>query len=555
MAFNTEIEKLERRWLENPLGLTFAPLAEAYRKGGDSARALELLEIGLAQHPNYVPAHIVRGRCYLDTQSDGAAELAFARVTELDPENVIAFKSLAELAERAGRLDEAVARLESLLEIDRNNEEARGQLDRLRELGSAPPTPEPEQRRVSGGQKRVSGGWREFALEEEAAVLDPDARRAVADHTLEDIKLYDPAELTPGESTEYQIASDAETLRPSDEHLEDVVIGLGVPLEPVAGRPVEAASEPAPFVAKAHPPIVDVVPPPPPMPFEAPTLPPPPFEELVKAPVAEDASAPPVTDTPPLEAEVLPQPEPMPVSAWAPPPPPQSEPEPELEPAPEPEPEEEPARSEARAPEAEEEPEPEPVVSLEEPELVVTETMAEIFLRQGHRELAQAVYTQLLLRDPENRRIAAALADLETGVAPDGSEPMRRHAAAATGGRSVEQLFAALLSATRPSVAAPVHPPAFEPSRRPSGEPTRPAQDALRLSAVFGEEAAPSGPASAPPDNPPAEPSFDEFFPASEGSAGDLELPKGPPTDGSTTPAQVPEDLEQFNAWLRGLKR
>jgi tetratricopeptide (TPR) repeat protein len=85
MAYTSEIEKLERRWNENPLGLTFAPLAEAYRKAGDHTRALELLEIGLAQHPNYVPAHIVRGRCNLDANGDDAAELAFLRVIELDP--------------------------------------------------------------------------------------------------------------------------------------------------------------------------------------------------------------------------------------------------------------------------------------------------------------------------------------------------------------------------------------------------------------------------------------------------------------------------------------
>ena len=30
----TEIEKLERRFAENPQGFSFAPLAEAYRKSG-----------------------------------------------------------------------------------------------------------------------------------------------------------------------------------------------------------------------------------------------------------------------------------------------------------------------------------------------------------------------------------------------------------------------------------------------------------------------------------------------------------------------------------------
>ena len=35
----SEIEKLERRYAENPQGLTFAPLAEVHRKNGDVARA------------------------------------------------------------------------------------------------------------------------------------------------------------------------------------------------------------------------------------------------------------------------------------------------------------------------------------------------------------------------------------------------------------------------------------------------------------------------------------------------------------------------------------
>ena len=40
----SEIEKLERRYAENPQGLTFAPLAEVHRKTGEVARALELVD-------------------------------------------------------------------------------------------------------------------------------------------------------------------------------------------------------------------------------------------------------------------------------------------------------------------------------------------------------------------------------------------------------------------------------------------------------------------------------------------------------------------------------
>ena len=96
----SEIEKLERRYQENPQGLTFAPLAEAYRKSGDPQRAIGVLTPGLELHPDYIPASIVLGRCHLDLKDDAAAEQAFAHVLELDTENVIALKALADITER-----------------------------------------------------------------------------------------------------------------------------------------------------------------------------------------------------------------------------------------------------------------------------------------------------------------------------------------------------------------------------------------------------------------------------------------------------------------------
>ena len=57
----SEIAKLESRWRENPQGLTFAPLAEAYRKMKEPQRALEILGEGIGLHPDYIPASIVLG--------------------------------------------------------------------------------------------------------------------------------------------------------------------------------------------------------------------------------------------------------------------------------------------------------------------------------------------------------------------------------------------------------------------------------------------------------------------------------------------------------------
>jgi len=66
LAYTSEIEKLERRWLENPKGRNFAPLADAYRKAGEIDRAIDLCKSGLELHPDYVSAHIVYGRCLID---------------------------------------------------------------------------------------------------------------------------------------------------------------------------------------------------------------------------------------------------------------------------------------------------------------------------------------------------------------------------------------------------------------------------------------------------------------------------------------------------------
>ncbi|HEV8599905.1 MAG TPA: tetratricopeptide repeat protein [Gemmatimonadales bacterium] len=491
MATNSEIEKLERRWLENPLGLTFASLAEAYRKSGEAAKALETLEVGLAQHPNYVPAHIVRGRCHLDAGDHTQAELAFGKVIELDPENPIALKGLADLAESEGRLPEAAGRLEALLEVDRNNEEARGQLDHVRELMSAP----------------------------------------APEHSQGDEPL-DAALLPPSRTVEFQLPDDARDLSPSDDRYPEILLQAEVSEDLL---PVPEAAQGGDSLVSLDARAAQGL--------EAAELP----ERHPSSSTETDG----VSDL--EERPVEPEPEPAPAV--------EMEPEPVTAGTGEPEP------VHAMSAEAEPSEEPESSSSAAEPELMVTETMAEIFLRQGHRELALAVYSQLAQREPGNERVAAAFSRLQSELVPpapptpppaapaaEAPSPRRSLAAAATGGRSVGELFASVLRAERPSVTSAIHPPAFEPPRGPSGEPTRPAPESLSLSAVFGEEAAPAGPAGAPPEPGSAEPSFEQFFTPAEGSTAEVQLPK-PPNDQAVMSSLAPEDLEQFNAWLRGLKR
>ncbi|MGD0485069.1 MAG: tetratricopeptide repeat protein, partial [Gemmatimonadales bacterium] len=144
MAGTSEIEKLERRYAENPDGRYFAPLADAYRKAGQVDHALEVVHAGLDKHPDYLSAHIVLGRCLLDKKDDSGAADAFQRVLGLDAENIIALKSLAEIAERKNEPLQARQWLQQLLKIDPMNADAEADLTRLggaiAEMPTAPMT-------------------------------------------------------------------------------------------------------------------------------------------------------------------------------------------------------------------------------------------------------------------------------------------------------------------------------------------------------------------------------------------------------------------------------
>ena len=156
MAYTSEIEKLERRWAENPKGRNFAPLADAYRKAGELDRAIELCQSGLERHPDYVSAHIVYGRCLIDMKNDAGAQQTFQKVLALDPENIIALKILGDIAERNSRFDEAVDWLARLLNADPMNGEAAEHLARAKAKASAAKPTAPIERPASVFANSVS---------------------------------------------------------------------------------------------------------------------------------------------------------------------------------------------------------------------------------------------------------------------------------------------------------------------------------------------------------------------------------------------------------------
>ncbi len=128
-----EIAKLEALYASNPEGRVFTHLAEAYRKGGEFERARSILEQGLTRHPTYASAHVVLGRVYADLNDTDQATASFRHVLELDPHNLVALRSLGELARSQGRTDEALAYFEELRHQDPSNNDIEGVIAELKE--------------------------------------------------------------------------------------------------------------------------------------------------------------------------------------------------------------------------------------------------------------------------------------------------------------------------------------------------------------------------------------------------------------------------------------
>jgi tetratricopeptide (TPR) repeat protein len=119
-SLEREIEGLRSlfRSERDPEGRAFVPLADAYRRNRDLDRALQLLAEGLERHPDFASAHVVSAWIHRDRGDPDNARLAWARVLDLDDENVEALKGLGTLLLESGRPQEARPYLERARSLD-----------------------------------------------------------------------------------------------------------------------------------------------------------------------------------------------------------------------------------------------------------------------------------------------------------------------------------------------------------------------------------------------------------------------------------------------------
>jgi len=510
VAYTSEIDKLEARFRDNPKGRNFAPLADAYRKAGLIDNAIDLCQNGLKLHPDYVSAYIVYARCLVDKKDDAAALGVFTQVLGLDGENIIALRGLAELAERNGKYAEEVEWLSRLLNADPMNGDAAEALARAKGKAAASP---------QAATKPMAKP--DFAVEhEEPAATTLSAAPSGEVENFENPISFNPNAHAAAKAEGLEVQEDVE-LNP--QQIEQVEIE-GLARTQYEGSGMFKLDGPDLDPSRIGPDLDEALPQ-----VDLPLIMP---DDEMRAP--------------------RPQPQPPPPPAPPPPPPPPPPPAPA-----------------ARVPAAvalSDDDGAADTATLSQAEPVLTETMAELYLKQGHHHDALRVYQALLVQRPNDAKLKSKVEQLTTG----GKK---------RSGVSAQAFLKGIWSGRR---AAPPEPPeeqstlaaAFDGAGPPPGEPSRPAQDHISLDSVFGDDTARRTSAQQAEAATPAPYdagagvsktggfSFDEFFAGGQagapGTGPEATSPKTPGGSRSSGRTQRPPEDEaeadQFQQWLKKLK-
>ena len=372
------LRELQQKFEENPRRY-FAPLANEYRKGGQPKRAIEICREHLAQMPGHMSGQIVFGQALFESGEWEEAKTVFGRALALDPENLIALRSLGDMSLQAGDTAEARKWYTRLLDADPKDTAVIALIAEIDSSAGGTPSPAAEASAVETAATESSASESQEADSQE---VHTDTPLTFIENAPEQVD--EPAGLErhyPVESAEPVESIEQPDLPP------EVLAETG---EAIAG------------ITSAR-------------------------EDVGNALTAKQQD----------EADAL---------DWAPTPvagePEQAASSAEPEPTPEPEPAREPEPVAEQAPE----PEPEPVVEREAPaaapvaaaersftgasaEPFVNETMAQLYLQQGYRQLALKVYRQLSASRPQDQSLRDRIAEIEAADAaehPDEAVRMRK---------------------------------------------------------------------------------------------------------------------------------
>ena len=107
------LNDLKLRWERDPSSRLFLQLADEYRKVGQVAEAVSVLEKGLEHRPNDLSAMVALGRCRLELEDVEQASELLDNVVARDPTHIVANKLLLDANLQMGDAQKAAQRLET----------------------------------------------------------------------------------------------------------------------------------------------------------------------------------------------------------------------------------------------------------------------------------------------------------------------------------------------------------------------------------------------------------------------------------------------------------
>jgi predicted Zn-dependent protease len=108
MQESARLDELKRRVDRDPASISFAALAEEYRRIGRVAEAIETCRAGLQRHPSYLSARVTLGRALSEIGEFGEATSELEAVLRAAPENLAAIRALADIHRRRAEMPESI---------------------------------------------------------------------------------------------------------------------------------------------------------------------------------------------------------------------------------------------------------------------------------------------------------------------------------------------------------------------------------------------------------------------------------------------------------------
>ncbi len=127
-----EIDKLTQQLVLDPKSKVFAQLADAYRKAGMVDEAIETCKRGVELNPEFATGHLVLGKCYLAKKMTALAIEELQAAARIDPQNLAAYRQLAQAYEEQGQKDEAVRYYQRILDLEPGESEIEHKIEQLK---------------------------------------------------------------------------------------------------------------------------------------------------------------------------------------------------------------------------------------------------------------------------------------------------------------------------------------------------------------------------------------------------------------------------------------